>query len=212
MHITKFIALNPFISEEDGCFYILGDDRITDNMITIYHSKAQDDIMFDRRSDSIRYVRIKPGYESITKSGNMVPTDYIMNISPTIHVLKESFVRLPKGIIDKIDINEYINANEATKNWDNIVTALSYIKGCDTVTAYNIVNSIKMILRCSDTTTYRKISRRIISIDPYIAMLICEIREFRKFLFYHITEYIFLKRHCENFTLSFTDLLVSLVK
>lgn len=214
MNIDKLLNmsmnfLHNYIAIEDEKYFILIDEGIKNGMLRVYELSAQDDIVFDKGSDSIAYVRIQPGYEFTFRSGNEIPKSYITGMTPPVHVLKESFRNLPKGIRNRIDFNEYLYVNEINKNWDNIAVAISYLQGCDTDTTHNIFDAVNKILREADTETCKRLSRRVLLMDPYITMIICDSNLFRKFLFKHISEFIYLKRHCSNFPLSIWDILVA---
>lgn len=201
--------MNHYISVDDEKYFILCDEGIKDKMVRVYEITAQDNIVFDRSYDSIRYVRIAPGYEYTFRSGDIIPIDYINKMSQPVHVLGKAFNELPKGIRNRVDIDEYIYANETYENWDNIICLLGYIQGCDNTTAKNLCDVVNEILLSDDAGTCKKLSQRLLLTDPYITMLICENIRFRKFLLKHIREYLFLKRHCDNLNISFFDLITA---
>lgn len=206
---TSMSFLHNYIAVENEKYFILPNDGIKNGMVRVYELSAQDDIYFDREADSVRYVKIQPGYEFTFRSGNEIPTEYITGMSQPIHVLKESFRVLPKGIRNRIDFDEYLYVSEINENWDNIITAISYLQGCDTNTAYNILDAVNQILREGDVETCKRLSKRLLLTDPYITSVISDSVLFRKFLLKHPGEFFYLKRHCDNFLVSFWDLLTA---
>ena len=204
MNINR--VTNRYISVEDK-YFIICNESIKDGMVRVHAVSSQDDIVFNRGYDSISYVRLDRNYEDDFRSGNKVPIKYIKNITKRVTVFNEPFTKLTKGIRNRIDVGEYIYYNEINRKWNNIITVLGYINGCDRDTLKHIGISVNKIVATGNEELCKKLSRRLILTDPYVAMTIFENRRFKKYLLRHIREYVFLKRHCDCFYITIFDLI-----
>ena len=207
MNISKIT--NKYISVDEK-FFMLSHEGVKGNNIRVYDIKGQDDVCFDRAHNSINYVRLKPNAEFNFKSGSLIPSHEIATISYSVNIFETPLSELPKGIRERVNMEEYIWTARAYSRWDNFIDALGYVCGQTYDEIVDIDFGVNLILLSYDKKIIKKFIYRLLVVNRGIIYMIAKNEIFRKYLLFHPRDYFFLKKHYDDFPLQFSDLIKAL--
>ena len=202
---------NKYISVDEK-FFMLSHEGVKGNNIRVYDIKGQDDICFDRAHNSINYVKLKPNAEFNFKSGSLIPSHEIATISYSVNIFETPLSELPKGIRERVNMEEYIWSAHTYGRWNIFIDALGYACGYTYDEMVDIEFGVNRILLSGDNKLIKSLIYRLIVADPRIVHAIGRNKHFRRYLLFHLNDYFFLKKHREDFKLHISDLIKSLFK